>query len=267
MKRVFHPLLGAMLMVACVAMAPTPSNAIDTLTDLNSVVSIDPTTSANVFNWSVDGVNNLYQQTWFVGVGAAPQVDVNSLSAPSSTVAGPFASYTFTGTGFSATETYTLAGGATGSGTSDLAEQFRITNTSGSTQTYRIYSYNDYDLGGSPAGDTATIESEKDGVTQTGKGVVLRVEGVPNATHAQVSPYAALLTSLNGGVAYTLNDFLGPQTGDETFAFEWDVTVANNSSFILSTDNNLAAVPVPPSALLLGSGLLGLVGWRRFGKS
>ena len=29
----------------------------------------------------------------------------------------------------------------------------------------------------------------------------------------------------------------------------------------------LAAVPVPPTVLLLGSGLLGLVGWRRFRKS
>ena len=122
MKRVFHLLLVPMLMMACVAMAPTPGNADDTLADLNSVVTIDPTTQDNVYNWTVDGVNNLYQQTWFVGVGAAAQVAVNTLSLPSSSVGGDIASYTFTGTGFSVTEKYLLAGASTGSGTSDLAE-------------------------------------------------------------------------------------------------------------------------------------------------
>ena len=46
-------------------------------------------------------------------------------------------------------------------------------------------------------------------------------------------------------------------------AFTWQVDAG-----YYSVDNvAYSAVPVPPSLLLLGSGLLGLVGWRRFRKS
>jgi hypothetical protein len=45
-------------------------------------------------------------------------------------------------------------------------------------------------------------------------------------------------------------------TSIDAIAFDW-----------FRLDGDVSAVPVPPSALLLGTSLLGLVGWRRFRKS
>jgi hypothetical protein len=45
-------------------------------------------------------------------------------------------------------------------------------------------------------------------------------------------------------------------------ATAWDINILNATAFVPPP-----AVPLPPSVLLLGSGLLGLAGWRRFKKS
>ena len=66
------------------------------------------------------------------------------------------------------------------------------------------------------------------------------------------------------GEAYTLNDTLTAGPGDVTWALEWDKdSLAGGNSFSVSVDNNISAVPVPPSLLLLGSGLAGLGLLRR----
>lgn len=63
-----------------------------------------------------------------------------------------------------------------------------------------------------------------------------------------------------------------PDTADLQFIFGTtghtltDLTT-NGSTFFTSYSGNITSVPIPPSALLLGSGLLGLVGIRRFRKS
>jgi hypothetical protein len=44
--------------------------------------------------------------------------------------------------------------------------------------------------------------------------------------------------------------------------------IGGNDNMGAILDNvQLSAVPLPPGVFLLGSGLLGLVGWRRFRKS
>jgi hypothetical protein len=48
--------------------------------------------------------------------------------------------------------------------------------------------------------------------------------------------------------------------------FELVYGESNGPPAVLQTSLPLSSVPLPPSALLLGSGLLGLVGLRRFGK-
>jgi hypothetical protein len=60
MKRTLA-ILAAVILVACVGLAPAPANAINTLTDLNSSITIDPQSQSGAYGWVVDGVSNLYQ--------------------------------------------------------------------------------------------------------------------------------------------------------------------------------------------------------------
>ena len=86
----------------------------------------------------------------------------------------------------------------------------------------------------------------------------------------------AAIFNLNGlpdsGAAWTLT------AGDESLTLGWALGTADlvgggksivpsgDSDFYLIADPCPAPVPLPPTVWLFGSGLLGLVGWRRFRK-
>jgi hypothetical protein len=61
-------------------------------------------------------------------------------------------------------------------------------------------------------------------------------------------------------------DEIGRGTGTVFYGPGWyaDGTSTIDVTYIISMTGNV--VPIPPTALLLGSGLLGLLGWRRFRK-
>ena len=51
------------------------------LVDQNSSVTIDPTSQAGVDNWTVNGVNQLYQEWFWYGVGSSGDLSIDQLSA------------------------------------------------------------------------------------------------------------------------------------------------------------------------------------------
>ena len=289
MKRKFLITLMAVALLGML-LAPAPGNATTTytLTDQNSLLTVDSTNGiANAANlpvtlpgtWFINGTYNLYQQQWFWGPSAAGQsmVSDNNLTLTGSTNPAPnYATFTYSNPGvFTATTVYSLLGGAPGSPNSDLSEQMRVNNISGAALTMNLYLYTDFDLAGNYTGDTVQILGPPyHDIHQYGKGLICRTVVTGNAPPSigEVNTFNNTLTSLNSGVPYTLNNTYGPiSPPDATWALEWqNVVIPAGQSYIISVDENISAfpvVPVPPTALLLASGLLGLLVFRRKLKS
>jgi hypothetical protein len=267
-KRALPIVLAAVMLMAGAALAPAHAATIN-LTDGNSSVTIDtstptePTGQRGVTSWIVDGIEQLFTQQWWIGTSSvAGQLALDQLTFTGSSPLTPtnYVQLNFTGAGFAVSATYSLLAGTPGSHTSDLGEAFRVTNTSDSSLTFRIYLYSDFDLGGSALNDTVQIFGLHH-ANQTGKGWIADTVLIPDAKYAEANLYHNTLDSLVGAASYTLNGALGPVSGDATWAFEWEKTLAPGGSFLLSLDKNITPIPIPPSALLLGSGLLGLLGF------
>lgn len=265
-------LCAALAMVCVAALAPAPAqSAIITLTHNNSTVQIDPDSQMGVYDWLVDGVDQMYQQWFWYRVGdTGPEQSINTISAASvQTAFNRIADITYANDTLSVNIVYTLAGGLAGSKFSDLGEVITINNLSDSAINLHFFQYCDFDLNATENDGSVVIAALKNSATQSEAGAwVTETSENPAATHAEANIYANTLNSLNDGSATTLNDVLAAGPGDVTWAFQWDVTIGPGSTFGISKDKQLR-IPLPPTALLLGTGLIGLVGlgWRRKRKS
>jgi hypothetical protein len=80
----------------------------------------------------------------------------------------------------------------------------------------------------------------------------------PAPSHHEANTFPTTLASLTDGNPTTLNDN-DTATGDATWAFQWDLTIAPGGSSIISKDKHISAVPEPVSIMLLGTAMLGLM--------
>lgn len=269
-----RPLRSALALLGACGLFYQANAQIITLTDNNSIAQIDTSSQAGMFNWSVQGQHELTQQWFWYGIGNGPVASIDRISAPSITLSGTRGvTALYTGNGFTVSIDYLLSGG-TGVGVgqtavSGIGETIRIINTSATTLPFHFYQYSDFDLG-SPSGDSVVLGTNLRGLFneayQTDPSVGLtETVTTPGANHGEVGYWHTTLDRLNAGGPLTLNDVSSlPNTGDVTWALQWDLNIAPGGSVLISKDKFLSVMIVPePSALAFIALGLGLVAFRR----
>jgi len=256
------------------ALANKANAALRTLVDNNSIVEINTTSQEGMRFWSVDGVEQLFQQWFWFRVGNGPEASIDTL-----TLLNDFPSdsdgdldtedlnLVYGGVGFEIEVDFKLNGGSAGSGTSDVAEQISITNTGESPLDMHFFQYVDFDLGGTAGGDTAVFTNENTVQQFEGSVVLSETVETPDPNRREINDYNVTLTKLNDGVATDLLNMptedvpFGP--GNVTWAFQWDATINPGGTFQISKDKQITIVPEPGSCVLLVAGLAGLIIRRR----
>ncbi len=258
MKRfTFLVLLLAMALVV----APRAPAAVYTLTDLNSSVFIDDQSQAGAYNWTIDGVDILWQQWFWYRVGnVGGQTSLDALPVVANQGTPESLDLTYTGNGFTVAIEYDLTGGLPGTLTSDIAETITIHNTGTTSLDFHFFQYSDFDLNQVNRADVVTINPTLRFVDQVPFGMTgpMLTETIvtPRPSHAEANFFANTLNALNSGNPLTLNDNLIAGPGDVTWAFQWDKTIGAGGSFIISKDKNVAPVPEPAPLALLGGTLI-----------
>ncbi len=233
-----------------------------TLTNGNSVVQIDPTTQNGVSAWIVDGVDNLFQKWYWLAEWSYVPASLDTWSSPvgMASVSNNSAMVIYSAQGLQVKLGFSLTGGQPGSRVSTLNENIAITNTSYSSITLHVYQYSDIDLDGQSAGDSISFPTSNS-VLQSGKGLQLtETIQAPPPSEWETSWYAITFDELTGSSPVTLSDsIIGSGPGDQTFAFQWDNTLAAGQGFAISTTSFLQP---PLNALSLAfSGTNAVISW------
>ncbi len=251
------------------------------LTDGNSVVTLDPSSPAGVSGWSVDNVNQLFQQWFWYRIGSSgPQSSIDTLGLSSSSQVSPSeASVTYSGTnGLTIQVTYLLTGGANLSGAADLGESIAITNNSPASQDVHFFQYSNFTLDTPTTSSSAAqdyVQFQNSNAVDQHNGVETLAETVitPKPNYRETGFAPNLLNEIENDAPYTLGEVnnntpdaqIGP--GDVSWAYEWDRTIAPGSTFIISKDKALSGVlqpvPEPSSLVLVAAGLVSLAGVAR----
>ncbi len=241
------------------------------LQDLNSTVEID--TSTGVTSWVVDGQNQLMNQWfWYRAGGDTQESSIDMIGGLFAGTSDPdfngddnAAFIRYENSDFKVEVTYNLFGGTLGSGTSDLAEQIRITNTSGADLNFTFFQYSDFELGAFASDDSVVIGAGGQIITQTDPFLSMSetvTAPVPTLVEANVG--SATIDALNDANLDDLNGVTASGPDDVTWALQWNFVISDGDSVLISKDKQLTLVPEPGTfALFLGLASFGWMALRR----
>ena len=268
--------LCAALIVSSIVFLPRESTAdpsgVVTLTDGGSSATVNLGSSAGMYNWSVNGQNQLNQQWFWYAIGATAPQSIDTIGLVSYKTPTPNeVTALYQNAQLALTIDYVLSGGGVGSGSADITESISAVNNSGGNLDFHFYQYSDFNLLGNGSGDSVQLfgmpgswnfVQQTAGSSGIGEAIV-----APDANHGEAAYVGQTLAELNGGSPLTLNDNASAGPGDVTWALEWDTTIANGGSFDLTKDKSLfiQVVPEPSTVafIALGLGVWGLARRRR----
>ena len=227
---------------------------------------MDLDSAAGMYNWSVDGQNQLEKQ-WFyyrIGSGGTAQ-PINAISSASYLQTSPNkVTATYNNTYLTLKIDYLLVGGSFGSGTADITEGISVHNKSGALLDLHFFQYSNFDLGGTPGGDSITISPSSpppgfDYILQS-KGPTMSIGEFatqPPGDRAETDTDSNTLNRITGTVDYILNNNLSAGPGNVTWALQWDANLATDGDFLIFKDKRLEIqlIPEPSMLALLAAGL------------
>jgi hypothetical protein len=260
------PIANLPLIIALLGVwAPRASADPITLAHLNSTVAIDPHSVDGLFGWTVDGVDHIFEQSfWFRPAASGPAANISTLGVAHSVGAnGRTASVSYTSSDFQVDLDYTLTGRSAGSGVSRMTELTSIHNLTDRPLDFSLWQETDFDVNDSPGGDKSVFTSPGS-FEQRDNGKLARVMVGLAPDGWQMSLFPMIFLQLNSDAPDLLDCCtpLGP--GDIALAFQWDFTLAPvsqpGSTFTIATEK--AIVPEPGTLVLFAIGLGGLAAAR-----
>ena len=266
--------IGVIAILALAAPAAT-SRADIVLVNGNSQLTINPQSSLGLNQWSVDGRNYMTQDWFWYGFGSSGgQQALNTLSLSMSSASDTdgdgyddtaVLKYASSANGLTATLKYSLVGGDSGSGTSDLGLQIKLSNTGSTSVALHFVQYANLAMGST---DTLQFDntSHSDDIFQSATiGTINTTINMPLPSEYEAGLASLLLPKVSSGGS--LNDNANAGQGDVASALQWDVSLApTNGSFVIGEDIHIAdSVPEPSALVLLAVGAAGALcaAWRR----
>jgi hypothetical protein len=243
---------GALLALLAMPAAAAPLS----VSDGTATITADDQ-HGGLYNYVMGGNDHLFEADYYfrvagqtrenvlTGTTSAYVTSVTATSPTEITVMG-------TATGFTFTVIYELVGG--GRMTSYLALQ----NTTAGPLSIALFGYYDFDVNGSPTGDSLSWNGFD--MIQSQGSTVISVHPVTPPDVRQGGNYPAIRNELRDTNVDNLTATGIPSGGggDRTFAFQWNLVIptGGGTTFVYT-------VPEPSSGVLAALGLIALAWWGR----
>jgi hypothetical protein len=157
--------LSTVCLLAYYASVACSQGQLHNIVDGNSSAWVDVGSQAGMYNWSINGNNQLNQQWFWYAIGNDAPATINTISAASASQATASSlSTTYANSSLVLNVKYEITGGVAGSGVSDIGETITINNVSGSAITVHFYQYSDFNLAGSALGDSIDLGKNNRGL-------------------------------------------------------------------------------------------------------
>ncbi|HWX21046.1 MAG TPA: hypothetical protein VN578_14190 [Candidatus Binatia bacterium] len=253
------------LLVAGLMMPGTTRAIVYNLSNGNSTATLNAGTSAGLNSWTVDGINQLNQQWYWFRIGSGgPQADLSAITTTPyvTTLGSSMLTALYTNAQYGVQVNYTLTGQSAGSGKSGLNETVRAYNFTSSTQAFHLFMYSDMNLGHLSANQSVALGNDGHGDSTSVQTFGSPVGGSNTwvtstlANHLEAAGDHQTLTELTTVNNLQLNDNANTGPGyPATWAFEWDLTLAPNTSTGISMLDTLSVPELSTSTFItLGFG-------------